>query len=124
MLDRMRILIGLLMMRRQMRWMFLDEGGRYRFFPAGGLMPSLLVDRRQKRRIEDALPPLYAGMIAVILAATAATAAALMLWDRFIGYVDALTALGAYAVMLSGMAAILHGWLYVRLHQLLRKRAR
>ena len=119
----MRILIGLLLVDRQIRWQFRQEGSRYRFFPAGSLLPSLLVDRRQRRRIEQQMPPVYARMIAVVVAGNLSAAAGIVLWDRFIGYVHPLAALGVFALVLAGAAAILHAWLYLSVRRVVRERA-
>ena len=119
----MRILIGLLLVDRQIRWLFRQEGSRFRFFPAGSAMPSLLVDRRQRRRIEQAMPPVYVRMIAVVIAGNLAAVGGIVLWDRFVGYVDALAALGVFTMVLAAIAAILHGWLYVSLRQVVRERS-
>lgn len=116
----MRILIGLLLVDRQIRWLFRREGGRFRFFPAGTLLPSLLVDRRQRRRIEQRLPPVYVRMIGAAVAGNLLTAGAIVLWDRFVGYVDALAALGVFAAVLAGLGAVLHGWLYLSVRQAVR----
>ena len=113
----MRILIALLLVDRQIRWLFRQDGGRLRFFPAGRLLPSLPVDRRQRRRIEQRMPPVYARLIAAAAAGNLVTVGGIVLWDRFVGYVDALSALGAFATVLAVLAAILHGWLYLSLRQ-------
>ncbi len=119
----MRILIGLLLVDRQIRWLFRQEGSRFRFFPAGSMLPSLLVDRRQRRRIEQLMPPVYVRMIAAAIAGNLATIGGILLWDRFVGYVDALAALGVFAVVLAAFAAILHGWLYLSLRRVIRQRS-
>lgn len=119
----MRLLIGILLVERQIRWLFRKEGSRFRFFPAGSALPSLLVDRRQRRRIEQQMPPVYARMIAVVVAGNLAAAAGIVLWDRFIGYVHALAALGVFALVLAGAAAILHAWLYISVRRVVRERA-
>ncbi len=119
----MRLLIGILLVERQIRWLFRKEGGRFRFFPAGSALPSLLVDRRQRRRIEQQMPPVYARMIAVVVAGNLAAAAGIVLWDRFIGYVHALAALGVFALVLAGAATFLHAWLYLSVRRVVRKRA-
>lgn len=111
----MRILIGMLLVDRQIRWLFRQNGGRLRFYPAGTLLPSLPVDRRQRRRIEQRMPPVYVRLIATALGANLVTVGGIVLWDRFVGYVDALAALGVFAAILGGLAAILHGWLYLSL---------
>lgn len=116
----MRLLIGFLLIDRQIRWLFRQEGSRFRFFPAGTSLPSLLVDRRQRRRIEESMPIVYVRMIGTALAANLITVGGIVLWDRFVGYVDALAALGVFATILAGLAAILHGWLYVSLRQIVR----
>jgi len=108
----MRILIGMLLLDRQIRWLFRQDGGRLRFFPAGALLPGLPVDRRQRRRIERRMPPVYVRLIATALGANLLTVGGIVLWDRFIGYVDALAALGTFTAVLAVLAAILHGWLY------------
>lgn len=116
----MRILIGMLLVDRQIRWLFRQEGSRFRFFPAGRLFPSLLVDRRQRRRIEQAMPPVYVRMIGIAVAANLATVGGIVLWDRFVGYVDALAALGVFLVVLAAQGAVLHTWLYLSLRQAMK----
>ncbi len=119
----MRVLIGMLLVDRQIRWLFRQEGSRYRFFPAGALFPSLLVDRRQRRRIEQAMPPVYVRMIGIAVAGQLVTVGGIVLWDRFVGYVDALEALAVFAMVFSATAAVLHGWLYLALRRVVRTRA-
>lgn len=116
----MRFLIGMLLVDRQIRWLFRQDGARLRFFPAGMLLPGLPVDRRQRRRIEQRMPPVYVRLIATALGANLATVGGIALWDRFVGYVDALAALGVFATVLAALAAILHGWLYLSLRQVVR----
>ncbi len=117
----MRLLIGLLLVDRQIRWLFRQEGKQFRFFPAGRSLPSLLVNRKQRRRIEEAMPTVYVRLIGSALAANLITVGGIVLWDRFVGYVDALAALAVFATILAGLAAILHGWLYVALRQIVRE---
>ena len=119
----MQILIKLFLVDRQIRWLFHQEGDRFRFFPAGTMLPSLLVDGHQRRRIEQRLPPVYVRMIGMAVAGNLATAGAIVLWDRFVGYVDALAALGLFAATQIVLAALLHVWLYLSLRQVIRDAA-
>lgn len=116
----MRLLIRLLLVDRQIRWLFRREGRQFRFFPAGTSLPSLLVNGGQRRRIEKCMPTVYLRLIGTALAANLITVGGIILWDRFVGYVDALAALGVFAAILAGLATILHGWLYVALRQIVR----
>ena len=116
----MRLLAALLMLNRQIGGLFRQDGRRLRFYPAGRGMPGLTVNGTQRHRIEQHLPVLYSRLIATALAGNLATVGAIVLWDRFVGYVDALAALGVFAAVFLAFAVVLHIWLYVSVRQVVR----
>ena len=119
--EAMRLLIWLLQADRQVRWLFDRQGGRWRFHPAGASLPGLTVDRRQRRRIEQCMPAVYVRLTGIALAGNLAVIAGIVLWDRFVGYVDALAALAAFAATDAMLAIGLHGWLYLSLRRIIRE---
>ena len=118
----MRILPGLLLLDRQIRGLFRQDGRQLRFFPAGTWLPGVAVNRMQRRRIERELPRVYVRLIAVAVAGNLATVGGIILWDRFVGYVDALAALGTFATVFLAFSAILHVWLYLAVRRVVRDR--
>ena len=118
----MRLLPGLLLLDRQIRGLFREDGRRLRFFPAGPWLPGFTVNRTQRRRIEREMPPVYARLIAIAIAGNLATVGGIILWDRFVGYVDALAALGTFAAVFLAFSAILHVWLFLSVRRVVRDR--
>ena len=116
----MRLLSALLLLNRQIGGLFRQDGRQIRFYPAGRGLPGLAVNRAQRRRIEQHLPLIYGRLIATALAGNLATVGAIVLWDRFVGYVDALAALGVFAAVFLAFAVILHIWLYVSVRRVVR----
>ena len=109
-------------MDRQIRGLFRENGRQLRFFPAGTWLPGFTVNRIQRRRIERQMPPVYVRLIVIALAGNLLTVVGIILWDRFVGYVDALAALGIFAAVFLAFSAILHAWLYLSVQRVVRDR--
>lgn len=120
----MRILPGLLLLDRQIRGLFRQDGRQLRFYPAGTWLPGITVNRNQRRRIEQRMPAVYGRLIAIAVAGNLATVGGIVLWDRFVGYVDALEALVIFAAVFLAFSAVLHTWLYLSVRRVVRDPAR
>lgn len=116
----MRILILLLLMDRQIRWLFRDDGEGCRFHPGGRGLPGIVVDAPQRRRIERHMPRVYVWLIGSVAACNLAAVAGIMLWDRYIGYVGAPAAVAVFAAVLAVLGGVLHGWLYVSVRRIVK----
>ncbi|NNG03787.1 MAG: hypothetical protein HKM95_06750 [Inquilinus sp.] len=110
----------LLLIDWQMRRLFEPEGNRFRFFPAGRMLPGMVVDRVQRRRLERSLPETYARLLGIVVAANLLAVGGIVLWDRFVGYVDPGLALLVFLAVLGMLAVATHGWLYWALRRIMR----